>query len=235
MPRKITPGSLKTAASVPPEILSRKGARTTATVPTEVLELLNAGLIESVNLCEWLIVDHAKLADTVFQQFGWNDLQPDIEAALNSLKTPTAMKRTVAVGAVLSQYHSSASAFAQAIKSLSQHPSDTVRTWACAMIGQRKSLDLSRRLDWLRPLAADSNMGVREIAWMAVRPQVNEQLAEAIQRLQPWVLDPNDRIRRFASELTRPRGVWCAHIVKLKESPEMGLPLLQPLRSDDSK
>jgi hypothetical protein len=38
---------------------------------------------------------------------------------------------------------------------------------------------------------------------------VGHALDEAIDLLQPWVHDGDTNIRRFASELTRPRGVWC--------------------------
>ena len=46
-----------------------------------------------------------------------------------------------------------------------------VRTWACAMIGQRFNLTLTSKLTLLRPLAADPNMGVRKIAAGLVRVQ----------------------------------------------------------------
>lgn len=33
----------------------------------------------------------------------------------------------------------------------------------------------------------------------------------------------------------QPRGVWYEHIVELKEHPELGLPILEPLKSDPSQ
>ena len=219
---------------IPDEILRRKGARTTAAVPQEVRRLLNCGRIESANLCEWLIVDHKILAQSVLPTFQWHDSLPSVFVALEQLQKPTAMKRTMAVGAALAAFHASASDFRNAISTLQKQTSDTVRTWACAMIGQRRDLTLDARLTLLRPLAADPNMGVREIAWMAARPQIAEELGEAIRLLGSWVRDSDERVRRFASEATRPRGVWCAHLTELKNKPEQAIPLLEPLRADQS-
>ncbi len=232
---KLKRNSSAAADAVPASILNRKGARNTAAVSADVRALLNAGLIESVNLCEWLIVDHERLAENVFPELGWQSCLPQVSSALKNLKTPTALKKTFAVGKILAQLHTSKTAAASAFESLRDHSSDTVRTWACALIGQKTAITLAEKLSLLQPLAADPNMGVREIAWMAARPLISQQLPEAIQLLSSWVQNKDERIRRFASEATRPRGVWCAHIKELKESPELALSLLVPLRSDESK
>ena len=52
------------------EILNRKGARKAQDIPKKVLELLNEGKIESVNLTEWLAIDHLKLVSANFSKIG---------------------------------------------------------------------------------------------------------------------------------------------------------------------
>jgi 3-methyladenine DNA glycosylase AlkC len=91
---------------------------------------------------------------------------------------------------------------------------------------------LPQQLESVRRYAADTHFGVREIAWMAVRDAVIDSLDESIELLTPWVYDVDPNVRRFASELTRPRGVWCAQIEVLKAEPWRALPLLEPLRAD---
>jgi 3-methyladenine DNA glycosylase AlkC len=119
-----------------------------------------------------------------------------------------------------------------ALELLAQHPSDTARGWACFMIGNADDMKLSVRLDAIRPYADDPHFGVREWSWMAVRPHLSVDLETAIISLSEWTTQPSERIRRFASEAIRPRGVWCAHISVLKQQPEIALPVLEPLRAD---
>ncbi|HTN03368.1 MAG TPA: DNA alkylation repair protein, partial [Planctomycetaceae bacterium] len=57
----------------------------------------------------------------------------------------------------------------------------------------------------------------------------------SLEALQNWTKQKSANVRRFAVEVTRPRGVWCRHIDVLKEEPELALPLLAPLKADPSK
>jgi 3-methyladenine DNA glycosylase AlkC len=123
----------------------------------------------------------------------------------------------------------------QLLAALLAHPSDTVRCWAAYIIGLDDGLRLAEKLTQLRPLAADQNSGVREIAWMAVRSDIEAQLSLAITLLAAWTSETDANLRRFASEATRPRGVWCKHIEALKQNPELAYPILAPLQSDESK
>ena len=70
---------------------------------------------------------------------------------------------------------------------------------------------------------------------MALRPHVAADIGPAMTLLSLWTKSKSPRIRRFASEVTRPRGVWCAHIGALKKDPSPGGPLLEPLRADPEK
>jgi 3-methyladenine DNA glycosylase AlkC len=115
------------------------------------------------------------------------------------------------------------------------HPSDQVRGWGAVMIAEEKGLSLKKRLQLVRPLADDANPGTRETAWIMLRPAVAADLDEAFALFRPWVEHDRDNIRRYASEITRPRGVWCAHLPVLKKNPEPGLSVLTPLKSDPSR
>jgi len=110
-----------------------------------------------------------------------------------------------------------------------------VRSWCCYIIVFQQDIDFKTALELMQPFAADPHFSVREVAWMALRPMLNQDLETAIQSLSSWTNHENDGIRRFASEVSRPRGVWCSHIDILKQEPELALPLLFPLRNDASR
>jgi 3-methyladenine DNA glycosylase AlkC len=120
----------------------------------------------------------------------------------------------------------------ETINRFQTHLSDTVRGWVCYAIAQDPTLTIEQQLTFIKPLANDKHFGVREWAWLAVRPQLVSNLTETLALLTPWVVEESEYLRRFATEATRPRGVWCKQIPELKANPEWGLPLLTPLRSD---
>lgn len=220
---------------IPEEILSRKGARNTASVPPAVLDLLNKGLIETANLCEWLVTDQLALADSVFARQGWGSSIPHLRSLFAETMPATAPKKGALIGSFLAQTFSAKAAAKSAITLLSSETSDIARSWGAHLLGSSSAFSLPEKFCLIRPFAADNNMSVREIAWLSMRSDLIENLADSLSLLSPFTLDPDPNIRRFASELTRPRGVWCAHIKALKEDPSPGITLLEPLRADPSQ
>lgn len=220
---------------IPEQIQNRKGARNTASVPPAVLDLLNQGHIETVNLCEWLVTDQLSLAETVFARRGWKKLIPPLRARFTEVLPTTAPKKLECIGRFLAESFPSKPEAKAAIALLLEEASDIARSWGAHLIGSGYTFTLREKFRKIRPFAADPNMSVREMAWMAMRPDVNANLSDSIAILRAFAVDSDPRIRRFASELTRPRGVWCAHIKALKEDPSLGIPLLEPMRADPSK
>jgi 3-methyladenine DNA glycosylase AlkC len=121
-----------------------------------------------------------------------------------------------------------------ALQQLIAHPSDTVRGFACFAIALHPGLGSADKFMAIRPLAADRHFGVREWAWLSLRPVVVAAPFEAIAQLHRWVFETDANLRRFAVEITRPRGVWAKHIAPLQAEPWHGLPLLEPCCRDES-
>ena len=203
----------------------RTGSSRRADIPADILAQLNAGTLETRTLAEGLAIDFATLAGSAFPELPAEDIALIREAAERGVT-----RRMELVGAILLRHFG-----LDELDRSARHPSDTVRGWACFAVGLAPKLKLKDRLALIRPLADDPHFGVREWAWMPIRPHLAANVPHAVKQLLPWVTDSSAAIRRFAVEATRPRGVWASHIEALKDNPDLGLPLLDPLKADPAR
>jgi len=179
---------------------------------------------------EWLSVDRRKLLKAVSKDLDI-ELNESLKKLLRSGNTSSSLQLSKEIAEQLAEILLPGD---PRLKSIENHTSDVVREWGALVVGQWDSMPFPRRLAWIKPFADDPNPGTREIAWMALRPHIANDPIETIAKLLPWTGSRNERLRRYASEITRPCGVWCSHIKKLREQPELGLEVLEPLKSDES-
>ena len=194
----------------------------TVIIPTRQREL-DTGATASTHLAECLAVDFAALLRAV-ADVPQHALQRMRDAASKGIT------QRMALAAVLLR-----EAGQGAVVPWQSHPSDTVRGWACYLIGSDHTLTLPDKLQALRPLADDPHFGVREWAWLAVRADIVAAPLQALQLLLPWSRDASPFLRRYACEALRPRGVWATHIAVFKQEPEHALPLLEALANDPER
>lgn len=212
----------------------RKGARRMQDVEAAVLALLASGETESVNLMEWLAADMSALAANVARKLPAGPLAKALAAVSPSLAGETVTKRLTMLGKAISA--SGVSMEDGHFVLLAKHRSDLVRQWACYAVNERfgeTALDV--HLERNKPFAADPNMSVREVAWMAFRPRLQRQLSAGLEQLAALARDPDPNVRRFAVEVTRPRSVWGAHIEGLKRDPAAASAILEQVKADPSR
>jgi 3-methyladenine DNA glycosylase AlkC len=198
-----------------PKKPARIGARTIAALDSKVLAQLEKGTLETANLTEGLALNMATLLAAVAPNIPKNAINLELGV----------VQRMAAAGAALRAHNID----------LAKHTSDTVRGWAAFAVGQDEKRSAKNRLLAMKEFAADSHFGVREWAWMAVRALVVSDPLASIEILQPWTRDKDANVRRFVSELTRPRGVWAASIPLLRKEPMHALSLLTALNKDESQ
>ena len=218
------------------EIIARKGARKAKDIPVEIIRLLNFGSIPTVNLTEWLAVDQAVLIKNTFQKLGLKKHVSKLQEELSHQKKGSTMSSIKLIGHKLYEICKADNTLDKTIERLSNHTSDTIRCYATYLIALNTDLSISEKLKRSKSLIADKHFGVREIVWMALRPEIEKNLVNSINIFTKWARnDLDENIRRFTTESIRPRGVWCKHIESLKENPELALPILETLKSDSSK
>lgn len=160
---------------------------------------LDQGRIETRTLGEITSINHATLYAAIFPNAPAED-----SGQLNQL----GITRRMQVAAGLIRDYADDEVF----DTLAGHHSDTARGWAAYLVGDKAGLTLQERLAKVRPFADDPHFGVREWAWLAVRPHVAADIDQSLALLEPWVREMSANLRRFAIEVTRPRGVWSPHI-----------------------
>ena len=74
----------------------------------------------------------------------------------------------------------------------------------------------------------------RFTAEFAIRPFLMRHPRATLARLAQWAHDPNDHVRRLASEGTRPRLPWAPRLPAFQADPSPVLALLELLRDDPS-
>jgi 3-methyladenine DNA glycosylase AlkC len=214
--------------------IKRKGSRSVKDIPGSILAQLNKGEIETANLVEWLAVDQKLLLENLLQEFKRTLYLKPILKSIDSLAKQTVNTINETIGNSLMELAKQENDD-DILELIKLHRSDLVRCWATYAIGRNAKLSIEEILIQIQPFAADKHFGVREICWLAVRSALIKNLDRGLTILSNWAKNPDENIRRFASEATRPRGVWSEHIEELKKNPELGLPILEPLKSDPSK
>jgi len=184
---------------------------------------LDTGLVASTHLAECLAVDFATLLQTAAAL-------PD--AAVQRMRDAAnkGITQRMALAATLLREAGQGD-----VTHWQSHPSDTVRGWACYLIGSDATLGLSEKLQAMQPLADDAHFGVREWAWLAVRGDLVAAPLQSLTLLLPWTSAASPYLRRFACEALRPRGVWATHIALFKQQPQHALPLLEALANDPER
>lgn len=215
---------------IPEHIANRKGPRSLKNLNPEVVEYLNKGLVETKNLMEWLATDQLKLLKLVLESIEKSAWFPDFEVAVHAQKKPTANSNTKAIGETFGLLTADKKIYDE----LKKHTSDLVRCWACWAESTHHD-SVPELLNAMKPYAADTHFGVREVVIFATKERMITDLDTSVELLSKWTTSSDENIRRFAVESLRPVGVWTKKIAAFQEDPAKGLPILNPLKSDTSK
>jgi 3-methyladenine DNA glycosylase AlkC len=181
-----------------------RGARSKDAVHPLFLDYLEAGVVESRTHVEQMAMSMGQLLRNTF---------PDVDATgVDALPFITRLRE------IGGRIHRQGGAISQSDRCWL---SDTVRGWLALSIVANKDASTSEVIQQLRPFARDHHFAVREWAWLAARPRVVAEAAEALRCLAECFRSEDARERRFAIEATRPRSVWGSHAPTLVRYPEL--------------
>lgn len=194
----------------------RRGALRPSLVPAAVKAQLEAGVLETANFMEQFAVDLERLLSC---------RMPELAGRINPALP---LKRRLFAAAL----HLAGVTDPEKIWTRVASECDTLRAIGAIAIGASGTLPAQRRLILLQPFADDDHFAVREWAWIGLRESMGEALEGLLPQLRLWASSSSPSIRRFASEITRPRGVWCKHLAFARNDPRSCVALLDLLMTD---
>ncbi|MBX3016408.1 MAG: DNA alkylation repair protein [Bdellovibrionaceae bacterium] len=83
-------------------------------------------------------------------------------------------------------------------------------------------------------LPALKELTVYSTSEFGIRPFLREDLSGTLKVMKTWARDPDERVRRLASEGCRPRLPWSFPLKDLMRDPAPVLPILERLKDDES-
>ena len=83
-------------------------------------------------------------------------------------------------------------------------------------------------------MTAQYEVTQRFTAEFSIRAYLERYPEQTLQRLEEWLTDPSEHVRRLVSEGTRPRLPWASRLKAFQKDPAPILPLLEKLRDDSS-
>lgn len=89
--------------------------------------------------------------------------------------------------------------------------------------------------DWERSVWALAKFTRMSTSEFAVRPFLKKDQARMLEQMLAWTEDPDEHVRRLASEGCRPRLPWADALPALKRDPEPIVPILDKLKADPSE
>ncbi|KAG1539060.1 hypothetical protein G6F50_014567 [Rhizopus delemar] len=144
-------------------------------IPAQRLHALNTGRVPATHLAECLAVDFVALLQVVAPV-----LAPEVLQRMRDASGKGITLRMALAAQLLREAGQGAPALWQ------HHNSDTVRGWACFLVGASPDVSLQARLDRIRPLGDDAQFGVREWARYGRGPRTHPSVC-AVSPANPCV------------------------------------------------
>lgn len=179
-----------------------------APIAAERLRALSTGRVAATHLAECLAVDFAELLHVVAPV-----LEPDALQRMRDAAGKGITQRMALAARLLRDSGQGDPAQWRG------HASDTVRGWACYLIGSDAGTPLAEKLQAIRTLADDPHFGVREWAWLALRADI--------------VAAP--RRRNGAGTAILPASTVAGTQALFKQQPQHAVPLLDALADDPER